>query len=287
MEAGNTVAVYMDLEGKCLRGLDPEHYNDSCRFQHADRRSGKPPQHAMPGDSPLPDRLLFLGNGQALLGRKAVYSVPNEKLSGVGVMMTEPLYPGMSLSDGGSGLWESLAPSLYLQAEPSIVAARVTVHDMPVGGRVLDMCAAPGGKAFAMADATEGRMDVYALDRLSGKVRPHLHLGDLLLSPLVIASLSQDAHRHRHTYLQKIITPTPTQALAHTFTFHIPNVWLGAACETGVNLHTPLPLWPFSPAMFIHPSRGLGFDMSVAIAGDPCHSRRRAARVHKRVPICL
>lgn len=224
----------MDLEGKCLRGLDPEHYNDSCRSQHADRRSGKPPRqpgdplYAMPGDSPPPDRLLFLGNGQALLGRKAVYSVPNEKLSGVGVMMTEPLYPGMSLSDDGSGLWESLAPSLYLQAEPSIVAARVTVHDMPVGGRILDMCAAPGGKAFAMADATEGRMDVYALDRLSGKVRPHLHLGDLLLSPLVIAPpFPRRASTSAHIFAEDNYAHAHTSARTYV---HIPHPQCVAGC---------------------------------------------------------
>lgn len=141
------MAVYMDLSSKCLRGCDPERY-----------RAGG-------------GRLRFLANGRARIGRHDVYSVANEELTGVGVMVTEPVSPlGLPLSDDGSGLWDAIAPHLYLQAEPSIMAARALAAGTPDGSRILDMCAAPGGKTLAIADAVAPSVDVYALDRLSGKV---------------------------------------------------------------------------------------------------------------------
>lgn len=55
-----------------------------------------------------------------------------------------------------------------LQALPCIIAAQVL--DPAPGSRVLDMCAAPGGKTTCMAQQMKNDGTVMALDRTHAKV---------------------------------------------------------------------------------------------------------------------
>lgn len=63
---------------------------------------------------------------------------------------------------------------IMLQALPSVVAAAAV--DPQPGMRVLDMCAAPGGKVTLLAQLMGGQGTVVALDRTQPKVREHLFL---------------------------------------------------------------------------------------------------------------
>jgi methyltransferase NSUN6 len=65
-------------------------------------------------------------------------------------------------------LGEILKGEVMLQNFPSLIAALVA-GPRP-GQRVLDMCAAPGGKTTAMAALMENRGEIIALDRSHGKV---------------------------------------------------------------------------------------------------------------------
>ena len=57
-----------------------------------------------------------------------------------------------------------------LQSLASLVAAQA-LNPVP-GSRVLDMCAAPGGKTTALAQLMGDRGQVVALDRSHAKVQP-------------------------------------------------------------------------------------------------------------------
>lgn len=67
-----------------------------------------------------------------------------------------------------SGLSGVLPGMVTLQNLPSAVAAMVL--DPKPGWRVLDMCAAPGGKTTAIAQLMEDTGEVIALDRTHAKV---------------------------------------------------------------------------------------------------------------------
>lgn len=73
----------------------------------------------------------------------------NNDCSGVGVLMTEPLYEAPCLSD--------LRPDLIMaQNLPSIVCTHVL--DLKPGERILDMCAAPGGKTMHIASKMQNKV---------------------------------------------------------------------------------------------------------------------------------
>lgn len=73
----------------------------------------------------------------------------NNDCSGVGILMTEPLYKAPCLSD--------LRPDLIMaQNLPSIVCTRVL--DPKPGERILDMCAAPGGKTMHIASRMQNKV---------------------------------------------------------------------------------------------------------------------------------
>jgi 16S rRNA C967 or C1407 C5-methylase (RsmB/RsmF family) len=61
-----------------------------------------------------------------------------------------------------------LTGDIFLQNLPSVVAAHVL--DPKPGERILDMCAAPGGKATAIAMLMEDKGEIIALDRSHNKV---------------------------------------------------------------------------------------------------------------------
>lgn len=145
VEAGDSVSVWADLEGKCLKGS---------------KRAG------------FPSERLFIGNGQSQVVRKAFknYSFHSQSrsdvfgetaASGTGVLMTEMSIKQPSLN----GVLEA---EIFLQNFPSIATAHA-LNPQP-GSRVLDMCAAPGGKTCHLAALMQNKGSIVAFDKNKKKV---------------------------------------------------------------------------------------------------------------------
>ncbi|XP_071382091.1 tRNA (cytosine(72)-C(5))-methyltransferase NSUN6 isoform X1 [Centroberyx affinis] len=131
MKSGDAVSVFSDLEGKCTRGAKD--------FQ---------------------GKRVFLGNGVAEMDRSSIFCT-GEPAKGIGVRMVEPLYQSPSFD----GVLPSLA---FLQNLPSVVVGHV-LGPRP-GERILDMCAAPGGKTCHIAALMGDQGEVVALDRIRNKI---------------------------------------------------------------------------------------------------------------------
>ncbi|XP_061568945.1 tRNA (cytosine(72)-C(5))-methyltransferase NSUN6 isoform X2 [Cololabis saira] len=131
MKVGDLVSVFSDLEGRCTRG--------ATSFQ---------------------GNKVFVGNGLAEMDRSNIFCTA-EPPRGVGVRMVEPLYQSPSFD----GVLPSLA---FLQNLPSVVVGHV-LGPQP-GERILDMCAAPGGKTCHIAALMGDQGEVVALDRIRNKM---------------------------------------------------------------------------------------------------------------------
>jgi len=111
-----------------------------------------------------PPRLL-LGIGRTRLSRSQLFRA----VDGLAVTLVERVYPH---SLAGEALMGSLRGCLQLQNLPSILAARAL--SPPPGSRVLDMCAAPGGKTTALAALMGDDGYIVALDVNAQKIA-HIH----------------------------------------------------------------------------------------------------------------
>ncbi|XP_028288878.1 putative methyltransferase NSUN6 isoform X2 [Parambassis ranga] len=131
MKTGDMVSVFSDLEGRCTRG--------ATSFQ---------------------GKKVFLGNGVAEMDRSTIFCT-GEPPRGIGVRMVAPLYQSPSFD----GVLPSLA---FLQNLPSVVVGHV-LGPRP-GERILDMCAAPGGKTCHIAALMGDQGEVVALDRIRNKI---------------------------------------------------------------------------------------------------------------------
>ncbi|XP_001509484.3 tRNA (cytosine(72)-C(5))-methyltransferase NSUN6 isoform X2 [Ornithorhynchus anatinus] len=131
MKAGEVVSVYSDVEGKCRKGAKG-----------------------------FDGTQAFLGNGISELSRREIFG-SNSPLKGIGIRMVEPVYLSPSFDNVLPGY-------LFLQNLPSAVASHV-LGPQP-GERILDMCAAPGGKTTHIAALMEDRGEVIALDKIANKV---------------------------------------------------------------------------------------------------------------------
>ncbi|XP_034562546.1 tRNA (cytosine(72)-C(5))-methyltransferase NSUN6 isoform X2 [Notolabrus celidotus] len=131
MKSGDVVSVYSDLEGKCTRG--------ATSFQ---------------------GKKVFVGNGVAQMDRTSIFC-SDKPAKGIGIQMVEPLYQSPSFD----GILPSLA---FLQNLPSVVVGHV-LGPRP-GERILDMCAAPGGKTCHIAALMGDQGEVVALDRIRNKI---------------------------------------------------------------------------------------------------------------------
>ncbi|KAI8804493.1 S-adenosyl-L-methionine-dependent methyltransferase [Cladochytrium replicatum] len=129
----DSVAVYVDLDGTCLRGQQKRHVGN---------------RH-------------FVGNGVLKLPREAIYRVSPKDLSGVGITMNEPIYRLPSFGD-------LITHGVQLQNLPSILIGHV-LNPQP-GELILDMCAAPGGKTTHLANLTQNKATIIALDRSQAKI---------------------------------------------------------------------------------------------------------------------
>ncbi|NXX48059.1 NOP2 methyltransferase, partial [Tricholaema leucomelas] len=141
MKAGDLVSVYSDIEGKCKRGAK--------EFEGVK---------------------VFLGNGISEVSRSEIFS-SGGPVSGLGIRMTEPVY----LSPSFDGVLPRL---LFLQNLPSVVVSHV-LNPQP-GERVLDMCAAPGGKTTHLAALMHDQGEVIAMDKVANKVKKMKQNAELL-----------------------------------------------------------------------------------------------------------
>ncbi|KAM9671886.1 tRNA (cytosine(72)-C(5))-methyltransferase NSUN6 isoform 1-T1 [Trichechus inunguis] len=131
MKAGDVISVYSDIKGKCKKGAKE-----------------------------FDETKIFLGNGISELSRKELFSGLPE-LKGIGIRMTEPVYLSPSFDNVLPGY-------LFLQNLPSAVVAHV-LNPQP-GEKILDLCAAPGGKTTHIAALMHDQGEVIALDKVSNKV---------------------------------------------------------------------------------------------------------------------
>ncbi|RAL42801.1 hypothetical protein DM860_009308 [Cuscuta australis] len=100
---------------------------------------------------------LYIGQGTAMLSRAGIFRVPG----GVAVDMHNRVYELPSFN-------ELLEGEIFLQNLPSIIAAHAL--DPQQGEKVLDMCAAPGGKTTAIAILMKDTGEIIAADRSHNKV---------------------------------------------------------------------------------------------------------------------
>ncbi|KAJ9563516.1 hypothetical protein OSB04_008676 [Centaurea solstitialis] len=100
---------------------------------------------------------LYIGQGITTMSRAGIF----RGLSGLGVDMTDRVFRLASFNDVLKG-------DIFLQNLPSIIAAHVL--DPQEGERILDMCAAPGGKTTAIASLMKDKGEVVAVDRSHNKV---------------------------------------------------------------------------------------------------------------------
>ncbi|XP_004605538.2 tRNA (cytosine(72)-C(5))-methyltransferase NSUN6 isoform X1 [Sorex araneus] len=131
MKAGDIISVYSDIKGKCKKGAKE-----------------------------FDGTKVFLGNGVSELSRREIFSGLPE-LKGVGIRMTDPVYRSPS--------FDSVLPGyVFLQNLPSAVVTHVL--DPQPGEKILDLCAAPGGKTTHIATLMRDEGKVIALDKISNKV---------------------------------------------------------------------------------------------------------------------
>ncbi|KAI3945432.1 hypothetical protein MKW92_021989 [Papaver armeniacum] len=102
-------------------------------------------------------RGLYIGQGTAVLSRAGIFRA----LHGIAVEMTDRVFNLPSFH----GVLEG---EIFLQNLPSIITAHAL--DPQPGDRVLDMCAAPGGKSTALAILMRDEGEFVAADRSHNKV---------------------------------------------------------------------------------------------------------------------
>eukprot|EP00899_Mesostigma_viride_P008558 jgi/Mesvir1/17703/Mv18985-RA.4 len=113
------------------------------------------------------DSMVCVGRGTALLSRADMFI----SKKGVAVEMSERVFR----LPPTSGLFPG---EMFIQSLPSILAAKV-LGAQP-GERILDMCAAPGGKTTAIAESMRNEGTVVALDRSHSKINDLMALAESL-----------------------------------------------------------------------------------------------------------
>ena len=103
--------------------------------------------------------------------RSEVFGDSDMKCSGVGIKMTEMQYKMPSLNG-------VLTDLIFLQNLPSMSVAKI-LNPLP-GSRVLDMCAAPGGKTCHLAAIMNNTGEIFALDKMPKKAAKIQENCDLL-----------------------------------------------------------------------------------------------------------
>ena len=139
------------------------------------------PPHIPLDDARFPNRQnLFIGIGMIMCDRGDMV-----KKQGLAVKMVQRVYTLPSIDSR-----ELMNGEIIVQALPSLVAA-ATLNPSP-GSRVIDMCAAPGGKTTALAEIMENRGEIFALDRTHAKAKRIQDLADKM-GIKIIKALKADA----------------------------------------------------------------------------------------------
>ncbi|KAF5841976.1 hypothetical protein DUNSADRAFT_9857 [Dunaliella salina] len=125
-------------------------------------------------------RTLYIGVGRAQMSRADMF----RQSSGTAVVMEQSVFPMPVPVQGLQGV--------MIQNLPSIVAA-MALQPKP-GSRVLDMCAAPGGKATMLAQLMRDQGVVVALDRSQAKASQVTSLANEL-GLTIIQAFRMDATR--------------------------------------------------------------------------------------------
>lgn len=100
---------------------------------------------------------VYIGQGNAMMSRAGIFRASH----GIAIEMTNRVFNLPSFHDVLEG-------EIFLQNLPSIITAHVL--DPQQGERILDMCAAPGGKTTAIAILMRDKGEVVAVDRSHNKV---------------------------------------------------------------------------------------------------------------------
>ncbi|XP_060082504.1 tRNA (cytosine(72)-C(5))-methyltransferase NSUN6-like [Ylistrum balloti] len=132
MREEDAVSVFCDVDSTCLKG--------ATKLQE--------------------ESMMFVGNGIACVSREKLFC-SKEKVCGVGISMTQPLYEAPSLTDLCSDL-------VFPQNLPSVVASHAL--NPKQGETILDMCASPGGKTVHIATLMAGKGRLIALDKTPAKI---------------------------------------------------------------------------------------------------------------------
>ncbi|XP_078431098.1 NOL1/NOP2/sun family protein isoform X2 [Wolffia australiana] len=146
VEKGDTVAVSVAVEQPRPNG---EWATGITRGTTLQGLESDPQYHERKG--------LYIGQGIAMISRAGIFRVSE----GIAVDMSKRIYNLPSFHNVLEG-------EIFLQNLPSIVTAHVL--DPREGERILDMCAAPGGKTTAIAALMHDKGEVIALDRSHNKV---------------------------------------------------------------------------------------------------------------------
>lgn len=132
LHIGENVAVYADVRNACPHGQTTLY-------------TGK---------------TVFIGNGYVCFNRQDLFSQPPRLAHGIAVQMKERIFRAPCLGH--------LDKDLILQNLPSCLVAHILQpksHE-----RILDMCAAPGGKTSHLAALVENKGAIFALERSAPRV---------------------------------------------------------------------------------------------------------------------
>lgn len=136
VKSNDFVSIYVDLNGKCLKGSDANEYLKS-------------------------QKVFFIGNGCSLLSRADLFK--NNVSNGIAVRIDDLI--GDLYIPSFNGYNKNV---LFLQNLPSIICSYVL--DVKEDHLILDMCSAPGGKTTHLAALTKNKAKIIAFEKVQNKV---------------------------------------------------------------------------------------------------------------------